>query len=319
MHSHIVTHVINDSLIRFIAIRGFSLDEDLYIYEPLVGDRAAFRLKGLIIPKNKDDNIVGLGRISTVMGEIKDDDYEASLPIYSKAKAIEYERALLDLPTRLMTENKDLKNQWSGKLPSKRVIDIKHEATTASYEPIPFNQQLLIDGFICSSKYYDKVNGKCNFDRIEAMKKDIEKRDVTKNEAEPTVANEISAPNLLSTTPESKVDHTASDQESKTNECPVCKYMKGCFSISHPLTQAIYSTYSITGGPCKSEFIPWDNCIQELKEDSDLNVCFPHTVKLMECMRKEEYYDIMNVGNDYTHAAAQEEAQKEAKDEAKEQ
>jgi len=26
----------------------------------------------------------------------------------------------------------------------------------------------------------------------------------------------------------------------------------------------------------------------------------------MECMRKEEYYDITNVGNDYTHAVAQE-------------
>ena len=41
----------------------------------------------------------------------------------------------------------------------------------------------------------------------------------------------------------------------------------------------------------------------------------------MECMRKEEYYDIMNVGNDYTYAAAQEEtqAQTEAQAEAQAQ
>ncbi len=247
MHRHIVTHVITKSLIHFIAIRGFSLDEDLYIYEPLFGDRAAFRLKGLIIPTNKDDNIVGLGRVSTVMGEIKDDDYEASLPIYSKAKATEYERTLLDLPTRLMTENKDLKNQWSGKLPIKRVIDIKHEPTTVSYEPIPFNQQLLVDGFICSSKYYDKVNGKCNFDRIEAMKKDIEKRDETKNAIEPAVANDNTTPSLASTTLESKVDNTASDQEPKANECPVCKYMKGyllflicsLYPFTHPIVSQV--------------------------------------------------------------------------------
>jgi len=70
-------------------------------------------------------------------------------------------------------------------------------------------------------------------------------------------------------------------------------------------------TDSFTGGPCKSEFILWDSCIQELKEDADLNICFPHTVKLMECMRKEEYYDIMNVGNSYSYAVAKEEAGKE--------
>jgi len=211
------------------AIRGFSLNEDLYVYEPLFGDRAAFRLKGLIIPKNKDDNIVGLGRISTVMGDIKDDDYEASLPIYSKDKVAEYERVLLDLPTRLITENKDLKNSWNGKLPSRRVIDVKHPPIAVSYEPIPFNQQLLVDGFICSSKYYDKTSGKCNFDRAEALRKDIEKRNESRDTVNSTVANQSSNSELQSTAAEAIGNKTvtSTEQEVQSKECPVCKYMKG--------------------------------------------------------------------------------------------
>ena len=281
----------------------------MYIYEPLFGDRAAFRVKGLIIPTNKDDTIVALGRVSTVMGEIKDDDYEASLPLYNTAKISEYDRSLLDLPTRFVAENKDLKTKWSGKLPGKRVIDIKHTPTTVTYEPIPFNQQLLIDGFICSSKYYDKTNKKCNFDRIEAMKKDIEKRKETESNIKPTVENipstTISESITPSVTEEVNTSASTTEQEKQqASECPVCKYMKGTHSLTHSLDH--FLTHLRQGGPCKAEFITWDNCVQELKEDGDLNTCFPHTVKLMECMRKEEYYDIMNVGSDYTHAVAQE-------------
>ena len=49
-------------------------------------------------------------------------------------------------------------------------------------------------------------------------------------------------------------------------------------------------------GPCKSQFVLWDECVQSLASNEDLKICQRKTVDMMECMQRHEYYDIMTVG-----------------------
>ena len=56
-----------------------------YTFRPLYGQRAAFRLKGLIETAN--GQLVGVGRLSTMVGALQDGDYEASMPLYKVALA----------------------------------------------------------------------------------------------------------------------------------------------------------------------------------------------------------------------------------------
>jgi hypothetical protein len=62
----------------------------------------------------------------------------------------------------------------------------------------------------------------------------------------------------------------------KKDECPVCRYMKA--------------------GPCKAEFLKWDDCITKIEGDESARACFPQTVEMMTCFKNFEYYDIMTAG-----------------------
>jgi hypothetical protein len=41
-----------------------------------------------------------------------------------------------------------------------------------------------------------------------------------------------------------------------------------------------------------------------MSEEDNLSVCFPPTLKMMECMRQYEYYDIMTANSESKMAAA---------------
>ena len=80
---------------NMVVIKSDANRIDNYIFEPLFGDRVAFRIKGIVEITNDqeggDDGSISephklvacTGRLSSIAGEIKDDDgYLPSLPLY---------------------------------------------------------------------------------------------------------------------------------------------------------------------------------------------------------------------------------------------
>eukprot|EP01040_Poterioochromonas_malhamensis_P002362 gene2362-2509_t len=260
-----------------------------YIFQPLFSQRAAFRVKGIIdLP---DGNAVAIGRLSNMIGEVKDDEYEVSMPIINTSKEQVDERLLLDLPTRIKKiPNVVSKNQWRGRVPQGSVGDRKYDAIQVSYIAVPLMKQLVVDGTVCGSSFMES-DGKCIFDPAlvstddKLTEQEVGGEDIVHHELkEKEHLHDIKEKSHESTSSTVTTESPTEEQQSETDkdgkkECPVCRYMKG--------------------GPCKDDFITWDSCIGNLKEDQELTECFEATKAMMKCMQQYEYYDIMTAGTDY--------------------
>lgn len=239
---------------------------DNFVYQRMFGERMAFRLKGIL---KTDMGYAAVGRVSNTDGEVFDSEYETSLAIpiaAKKGKEKEKEKLLMDLPTRFfqnrMVSDSNSDKKWTGSIPAGTVQGITYpKMDNVTFIQFPFEDQIVIDGHICSSCYRDTESGACTFDRStlpenipEAAAKRLEERQ------ELMVASMVHF-----------------DPELAKETCPVCKFMKA--------------------GACKAAYETWDDCIQNLKEDEDLRKCYGGTVAMMECMKQYEYYDIMTANS----------------------
>ena len=264
-----------------------SNDDSRYVFKPLYGQRAAFRLKGII--QTESGLAVGIGRLSTMVGEVQEDDFVASMPILdpsSENKPSQEEiDTLLDIPTRLQAVKniRDGGTFWKGRLPSASVKGTSYPAISGvRYTPLPVNKQIVVEGYICSSRFADS-EGNCGYDRsLDKEEQEIAAK--IANTPAATTATPVPAPAseeapakvVVRTDPSS--EH--SDANADASECPVCRYMKG--------------------GPCKEQFIAWDECVQKASAEDLSTVCFKLTCSMMQCMKLHEYYDIMSAGTDFS-------------------
>ena len=264
---------------RRVVVRSRLSVQDDYMYQPLYGERAAFRLKGLIRAGGAADLVVGTGRVSTVAGELKDADCEASITLYPNAdggKAVATsldEHAAMDLATRLKRAAAELPPNWKGRLASQSVLGREHAAVDVSFTALSFADQVVVDGYICSSEHVDEKGG-CGFDRASLTAAADPDHAAAAAAADAAAAETGSAESAANPAP----------SQSQSRECPVCQYMKG--------------------GPCKQQFLAWDACVQGLGDDEDVSACFPVTVTMMGCMRQHEYYDVMTANAEAKMAAA---------------
>lgn len=211
--------------------------------------------------------LIATGRLSTMAGEISDEDFTISLPLLldDSCNAAETRR-LLDMPTRLFRDSSLIhdKTLWRGRVPAGTVLGRYYPSESASFTVLPEKQQILLEGHICSSLYVDG-EGNCTFDRsseaLEAL-----------SAAEAPVESVNS--HVTSHGVEDKVE------EAEEEPCPLCRFVKR--------------------GPCKDSFMTWNKCMSTLKEDDELSKCFSQTANMMRCMRKYEYYDIMVFGMDFS-------------------
>ena len=186
-------------------------------------------------------NLKGVGRVSTLVGELVDDDCDASIVLRSaKNSSVSHG---IDLPTRisLMEINKD----WKGNIVAGIVLKESYPAEAGDYHAIAAENQLVVAGIICNSHYVDK-DGNNTFDRAVDMQHHGAPipSDEEINENSPPGKNskrnrEIAAKNAA--------------QVINENECSVCRYMKG--------------------GECKTYFESWEECVESIK-DEDLTKCF---------------------------------------------
>ena len=265
---------------RDVVVKAKLSDIDSYVYSPLYGERAAFRLKTLIT--TEEGEVVGTGRVSNLTGELFDEEYEASviLRAHHAATAGQSQRRafLHDLPTRLYQSHALQATAgtkpWKGTVRGGAVLNRTYEDTTGvTVRALPSVEQLVIDGRVCSSKYANAEEGTCSFDRA----------DVPSQAPPPGITDRrlssAEHPHSNKTDLQKRRDaqlgaeEGSSDESAEEESCPVCRYMKG--------------------GPCKKEFIAWDGCIQGLKDGDDVKQCYNVTAAMMGCMQGHEYYDPM--------------------------
>jgi hypothetical protein len=257
----------------------------------LYGAKSAFRLKGII--HTEKGYAVGVGRLSTYfVNDIKDDDFEVSVPFLpadSSKVTQEDINELLDLPTRIKAipgmENK-VGRVWKGRVPAGSVHSRHYGAANKTvFAPIPFADQIVLQGTICSDKYA-QAGGVCGFDRDEYLQT-LRTAEEKAAELEPAAAAvaESAAPATAAEVPETaSASETSPAAEAPVTpkECPVCTFLKG--------------------GPCKDKFIVWDACVQNVDTANGVDFakeCFQPTLEMAHCFNQHEYYDIMNDGRDY--------------------
>lgn len=268
---------------KYVVIKNNASKDDSYVYEPLYGERAAFRLKGFV--KTSDGRIACKGRISSMIGEIRDDNFDPSLPLHitdSNSEADDktdvgysYDNATIDLVTRFNNVTKSTSMSiWKGRLPADVILGNKHDAVKANSNSFGMNDQCLLDGYICSSKYIDS-NGDCKFDRSTGIVPMQESNTSTNSESSGAAFTHTNDEETETSSTTTTIPSGGSDSGDET-ECPMCRFMKG--------------------GSCKDEFLQFEECMKNVKEIDDVSVCAPLTVKMMKCFTKDEYYDIMIAG-----------------------
>jgi hypothetical protein len=280
VESYLKSKGIADPHVDYICINGKASKASRYVFEPLYSERTAFRLKGLL--KLEDGRIVGVGRASNMVGELRDNHVEVSLPIIdgpisSKKSDPHSLQELQDLPTRLVRFSAAFERpMWKGRLPSDTVDGRHYSPIKATWIRFPTEQQIVLDGHLCSRAHFDSDNHACAYDRASEIVANIVNDKAS--EVSTSSSNETNEPTVASTTTV-PLEETEEDDDDKET-CPVCRYLKK--------------------GPCKPEFIGWDNCMKSLTPEQEVTACFDMTKNMMRCMRKYEYYDIMTAGTDFS-------------------
>jgi hypothetical protein len=147
---------------------------DTFVYEPVFGERAAFRLKSIVETKDGRKAVrccnglvgsfgcslvrcqhQGFGRVSIMTGELADSEYEASIVLEDSSstgtdKSVGDHARLkqiiesMDLPTRLLVTSppKDCirKPTWTGKIKAGTVAGISYPAVQMTVQNIPFEK-----------------------------------------------------------------------------------------------------------------------------------------------------------------------------------
>eukprot|EP01039_Chlorochromonas_danica_P003881 gene3881-4239_t len=275
---------IKNATVRYVCINTAASKSDLYVYQPLFGNRTAFRLKELITLE--DGSVVGTGRVSNMIGEIKDAELEVSLPIFKGENSSLDEdklQMLHDLPSRIArVPGIHSRPFWKGRLTAGKVGDRSYGAqSNVQLVRIPFDQQVVVDGFLCSNLCMNE-QGNCEFEPTEDFSEPAQSPNRNDNSGKNLAPSTPHVTDDASTEKEAaamSAEHHSNEAEDAKNECPVCKYIKG--------------------GPCREEFLAWDHCLKSLTDDEELQKCFNVTRDMMSCMKKYEYYDIMIAGTDY--------------------
>jgi hypothetical protein len=107
-----------------------------------------------------------------------------------------------DLPTRMKMVNPRFNSPWNGQLIFANMYGNSYPTVKASFSSLPFKNQLVLDGRLCSSRFLND-KGECTFDRS-------------------MIKADISQANDSSVSPNIEEEREGDD----VNECPVCKFMK---------------------------------------------------------------------------------------------
>ena len=186
------------------------------------------------------------------MGELLDDDCDSSIALKNTDSSSHgnVNTHAIDLPTRLRLMKLNETVQWSGLMTSSTILNEEYPIDRADFTPISSEKQLVIGGTLCSSLYVDE-SGNCTFDRANDMQHTGAPLHTPSSHS-----REIDTPPpTLATLGKTSKSIAIKEEISDKPECPVCKYMKG--------------------GPCKKEFIGWEECVDSIGEKEDLNKCFP--------------------------------------------
>jgi hypothetical protein len=187
-------------------------------------------------------NLQGVGRVSTLTGELIDDDCDPSIVLKNAENSSASHG--IDLPTRLSLMQID--KDWKGDIAAGIVLEECYPSEAGDYHAIPSENQLVVAGILCNSLYVDK-DGNCTFDRA---------ADMQHSGAPVPSHEEINSNSIPGKNSKKNRENAAKNVPQPENEyeCPVCKYMKG--------------------GECKKHFETWEVCVESIGDSDDLTKCF---------------------------------------------
>ena len=221
--------------------------------------------------------------------EITDENYSVSLPLV-KSNATPLDSIIsTDLPTRVKLsphyskflndafQGKCNENFYSGNLLKYTAVDgTVHDPVSVEVVHLPFDKQIVVDGYICPKQFVDKETGLCTYEKP---------MDVVGVDTIDVSSTLDDSSDIKSSAGQIDINDSAAPAVQK--KCPICMY--------------------IENGPCKTAFNDWENCIASLetnatavdgssKASGDVSLCFDQTKEMMKCFMKYEYYDVMTAG-----------------------
>ena len=325
-------------------------NETQQLFSDIYGRRVAFRMKGYVKTKTSGRRIpeggivaAGFGTVRGMGDIIESPGFEVSLPCMSPGTQtgdVGVCGAATEMPTRLKKSpyyQKFLRGVADGTRDGDNYVSIRlgshgrQPATTVEAVHLPFERQLVVDGYICPRKFIDK-DGMCTWDRTvngEDQGRVLEEG----GSGTPTAAKSSEGGDNISIKGEKEEKE---EKEETPYKCPLCAY--------------------IEGGPCREQFLSWQGCIDALQTpespegttpaapqatartdqettpaapqatartdqetstgtsssgdappgatasapgapgSGDVTQCFPHTKAMMQCFMRHEYYDMMVAG-----------------------
>lgn len=295
--------------------------QDVKDFQNVYGNRVAFRMKGYTrSTKREKDKVAAIyGSVRGMGPEMRLNGEIPTMPMNSSIDSTRLFQISSTLPKRFLQSAHYSGKPYSVlKLPATKGFD----SISAEGIELPFDSQLVIDGYLCPFSYLtDEIGGNpCSYERDE-LELELEGEGTKEVEAAPTenkpIEKDVDVSN--SHTTENKEAFSAdnsenSNQKPSESKCPLCRY--------------------IENGPCRKTFNEWEDCMavlnkkqkedkekkeqekiaqqklsnadpnfssesesdghQEIEEEEqDLNACFPHTQAMMRCFIQHEYYDMM--------------------------
>ena len=151
-----------------------------------------------------------------------------------------------------------------------KILDEFYPVDFGDFIPIPKDKQPVVAGIFCHSFFIDD-KGNCTFDRLNDIQMTSPPMLISSSHKRENKENDISnmqkIDKLIDKNSKNDTDKNSKNDQNNTNnenneekevdmkpECPVCKYMKG--------------------GPCKSEFVQWEDCVDSIGETEDMQKCF---------------------------------------------
>ena len=237
--------------------------------------------------------------------EIIDDKYAVSIPCVNSKTTLMELNITADLPTRVKlsphyskflsdaSQGKCNDNFYSGNLLKFKAADgTIQDPVAVEVVHLPFEKQIVVDGYICPKQLIDNETGLCTYDKVLEELIATPVNSIATPESNTRTLENDSEPNNNKNFNNNKDSNSVEAVVPGKKKCPICLY--------------------IENGPCKSQFNDWEKCISALepvvnesKENAsnnsestggDVTLCFEQTKAMMKCFMQYEYYDVMTAG-----------------------
>lgn len=315
---------VGDYEVEDVVVHDNADKETQQYFSNIYGRRVAFRMKGYVKTKTSgrraptcDVATSGFGSVRGMGDPIELPGFQVSMPCTAAGDSnkANSDTIAIGLPTRLTNNSyyqNFLKDVAAGVRDGDNYVSIRlgshgtQPGMTVEAVHLPFDRQLVVDGYLCPSKYFDKETGLCTWD------KDVDGEPHGAMSAGSDVLPNVKASESTTGTNKNESVNEQANKEEGESKCPICAYIEagvckehflnwqGCIdglqkpkSKSESESDSKSVTEASTGTTDTTDSMNKDTGSEPMQTSGDVSLCFPATKKMMQCFLAHEYYDIM--------------------------